>query len=166
MHPKDRDDAPAGLRVDAAAADDGLAHFLLHAIGEDGSDRQIASWSEPVQDLDVPIAELDPDPPGDLLPDLEVARSPTGDRAAVRVGRHAWTFELSSGDTVRVDLGDPAAAGGDHDVADAVFGGSPVLAWSSDEIASIRSPFDRHEFRAVLARASKWESAVWETRPS
>lgn len=152
MHPKHHRGSPVGLRVDAEVTDDGQAHFALHAINEDGNERRVASWSEPVPDLDEPITELGPDYPlGDLLPDLEIARSPSGDRAAVRVGRHARTFELSSGDTVHVDHGSPEPDGADHDVADALFAGSLLLAWNRDETASVRGPFHGHELRAVLA---------------
>lgn len=62
MHPTRRDDCPAGLRLDAAVTDDGRAHFALHVIGEDGSDRRVASWNEPVPDRDGPSAELGPGP--------------------------------------------------------------------------------------------------------
>lgn len=97
----------SGLRVEVSAS--GSARLL--ALDMDGLDRLVAEWTVPLR-----ASER-----GDAV----VTRSPSGERAAVRVGEFAWTFGLQTGELVGQHTANPG------------YWQPDVLYWGTDEIARI-----------------------------
>jgi hypothetical protein len=130
----EQETSPTALRAEATPAVDGIGHARLFAIDDTGADRLVAEWTRGADDADEWLT-------------LEVAWSPSRERAAVRTGRDTWTFVVATGELVHHDAG-PARTDGPLDTA---FSSSPLLVWSDDEVASYHAVTRDSRLEALLA---------------